>query len=287
MIGSVDEGRIDRVMSEAYEQCRRMQRRHDPTFYLATRRLPAAVRPAVHAVYGYVRGADEIVDGRHRDPDPARRRSQLDAWEGELLDGLRAGRSPHPVIGALVDAGQRHALPLDELGVYMDSMRVDCDAVVRIPDGPALDRYMNGSAASVGRVMAPLLGVPDADREQVAALGVAFQLTNFIRDVREDFEMDRVYLPGMAEDELAAAVAGDVVRARVAEEVLRARTLFADSMEVTAAVNPSVRPGMRFAAAVYTRVLDRVERVGFDVLGRRTTPRPWELAGAVTGAWRT
>lgn len=272
-------------MLDAYDRCRRMQRRHDPTFYLATLRLPAHVRPAIHAVYGYVRGADEIVDGRGRDSSPERRRAALDAWEDELLRGLAAGWSDHPVISALVDAGVRHDLPLDELRVYMDSMRVDCGARVRIGSQRELDEYMNGSAASVGRIMAPLLGVPDDDRERVAALGVAFQLTNFIRDVREDFAMDRVYLPGIDAEELAAVRAGDGVRARVAEEVGRARELFRESVGVTDTVAPSLRPGMRFAAAVYSRVLDRVERIGFDVLGGRTTPRPWELTRAV-GALR-
>ncbi len=230
-----------------------------------------------------MRGADEIVDGRGRDSSPEVRRAQLDAWEDELLGGLAAGHSAHPVIGALVDAGTRYDLPLAELEVYMGSMRVDCGEQVRIGTRRELDAYMNGSAASVGRIMAPLLGVPEEDTERVAALGVAFQLTNFIRDVREDFEMDRVYLPGIGADDLAAPRAGHEVRSRVAEEVGRARTLFADSIGVTDVVSPAIRPGMRLAAAVYTRVLDRVERVGFDVLGRRTEPRPWELAGAVGG----
>ena len=99
------------------------------------------------------------------------------------------------MIAALVDAGERHDLPLDELRVYMRSMRVDCGPV-RIATREELDRYMDGSAGAVGRVMAPLLGSPDP--QDVARLGVAFQLTNFIRDVREDWELDRVYLPGIA-----------------------------------------------------------------------------------------
>ena len=86
----------------------------------------------------------------------------------------------------------------------MDSMRVDCDGRVRLSSRAELDTYMNGSAAAVGRVMAPLIGVPAERREDVARLGVAFQLTNFLRDVREDYAMDRVYLPGLDEEALAA-----------------------------------------------------------------------------------
>src|SRR3954469_21504261 len=95
---------IDPALTRAYETCRRMHRRYDPTYYWATRRLPADVRPATHALYGYVRTADEIVDGPRRPPPPAARRAALDAWEAELVRGVRDGRSQQPVVGALVDA---------------------------------------------------------------------------------------------------------------------------------------------------------------------------------------
>jgi phytoene synthase len=266
----------DPTVRAAYGRCRRLQRRHDPTFSWATSRLPADVRPAVHALYGYVRGADEIVDSRRRHPDPERRRAALDAWQDELRRGLARGRSEHPVIAALVDAGARHDLPLGELDVYIASMRLDCGPV-RMSTRAQLDAYMDGSAAAVGRVLAPLLGAPRGQRETVAALGVAFQLTNFIRDVREDWRMDRVYLPGLEEAELGRQRASDEVRIRVAAEVARARALFADTRHVVEGVRPEMRTGMRLAVAVYARVLDRVERIGFDVLGRRAALGPLEV----------
>src|SRR5215218_10072551 len=102
----------------AYARCRRLLRRHDPTYYVAVLRLPAELRPSVHALYGFVRGADEIVDGRGRPRDPAARRAALAAWQLELERGLAAGRSDHPVIAALVDAGIRRGLPLGELRTY-------------------------------------------------------------------------------------------------------------------------------------------------------------------------
>jgi len=270
-------------VAAAYERCRRMQRRHDPTFYWATRRLPAEVRPSVHALYGFVRGADEIVDGPCRDGSPEARRAALDAWQAELEHGLHAGRSDHPIIGALIDAGQRRALPLHLLPTYMDSMRVDCGPV-RIATREELDRYMNGSAATVGRIMAPLLGAPPALAEKVANLGVAFQLTNFIRDAREDWELDRVYLPCLDEDELRAGQPSPTSRAALATEVERARALFRDGGAVAEQLSPAVRPGMRVARRVYERVLTRVERSGFDVLGRRACLAPWEAGMAAAGA---
>ena len=279
-------------LDRSYETCRRMHRRHDPTYYWATRRLPAEIRPATHALYGYVRTADEIVDGPRRPASAQARRAALDAWERELERGLADGRSTHPVVGALVDAGRRHRLPLGELRTYMRSMRIDC-APVRIETWPELDAYMDGSAGSVGRIMAPLLGVPERHQAGYGRLGRAFQLANFIRDVREDTRLDRVYLPaedrerfGVGEDDLRGDHATPELRALLAHEVRRARALFAESEPAIAAAPASVRGGVRFAVAVYLRVLDRVERIDFDVLGRRAGVRAWQLPGAALGALR-
>src|SRR3954447_10336822 len=167
---------MDHVLREGYETSRRMQRRHDPTYYFATRGLPAELRPATHALYGYVRTADQIVDGPRRPATPDGRRAALDAWEAELDAGET---SCQPIVRALADAAARHRLPLGELRTYMRSMRIDC-APVRIASWDDLVAYMDGSAGSVGRIMASLLGVPTRD---FGRLGHAFQLANFIRDV--------------------------------------------------------------------------------------------------------
>jgi phytoene synthase len=274
---------MDSALTSAYDTCRRMHRRHDPTYYWATRRLPAEVRPATHALYGYVRTADQLVDGPRRPPTPEARRAALDAWEEELRRGVREGGSPNPVVGALVDAAHRHGLKLDELGPYMRSMRVDC-APVRIASRDELDAYMDGSAGSVGRIMAPLLGVPERHHADYGRLGQAFQHANFIRDVREDWRLDRIYLPasererfGVAEEDFGRASASRELRALVANEVQRGRRMFAAAAPAVAAAPASVRPGVRLACAVYESVLDRVEAAGYDVLGRRTGVRFWRM----------
>jgi phytoene synthase len=273
------------AVAAAYDRCRRMQRRHDPTFFVATARLPRRNRPAVHALYGFLRGADEIVDGRGRASNPDTRRAALDAWQGALRDSVEGRRPDHPVLAALADAGRRHDLPLHLLDTYMRSMRVDCDDRVRIQDDAQLDRYMDGSAATVGRLMAPLLDARDDEAtEPLARLGVAFQLTNFVRDVREDWEMDRVYLPGLDEDELRRGVASPALKARIAFDVDRARRLFAETVEAEDHVPASMRRGMRVARAVYVRVLDRVERLGYDVLGRSTALGPQDLGPVIAAA---
>ena len=244
----------------------------------------------MHALYGFVRGADELVDGADRSPDPAARRRALDHWQAELERGMASGRSRHPVIAALVDAGRRHDLPLAELSVYMDSMRMDCGPV-RLASRAELDNYMRGSAGAVGLIMAPLLGAPPELHSTVAELGTAFQLTNFIRDVREDFELDRVYLPaeerarfGVTVDDIAHRRTTDGLRRLLAAEVTRARQMFATTAELHDVLHPAVLPGVHLARSVYERVLDRVEALDFDVLGDGVRVPLWQLGGAALAA---
>jgi len=262
---------VEPVLRACYEACRRMHRRHDPTYYWATRRLPADLRPATHALYGYVRMADELVDGPARPGAPEARRRALDAWEAQL-DAPR-----HPVAIALADAGERHGLPLGELHQYMGSMRLDCDRV-QIHSWEELDAYSDGSAGTVGRIMAVLLGVPEPRRADFGRLGQAFQLTNFLRDVREDRELGRMYLPAADPEDQAA------LRDAVADGVARARALFGATEPAVADAPASVRPGVRVACAVYRGVLDRIEASGFDVLERRTAAPPLAIAGAALRA---
>jgi len=273
-------------LQAAYATCRRAHRRHDPTYYYATRRLPAEVRPAVHALYAFVRSADELVDGPGRAAEPQQRRAQLDCLEQSLHDGLAGGASPNPTVAALTHAGLQHDLPLEELRPYMHSMRTDCGPV-RIETWEELVAYMDGSAAAVGRIMAPLLGAGGEAGHSFARLGQAFQLTNFIRDVREDFALDRIYLPGedrerfgVAEHEIAGGPPSEGFRSMLALQVDRARQLFNEGAPALGAVEPRVRPGMRMARGVYIRVLDRVERLDYDVITRSAGLRPWEAAGA-------
>jgi 15-cis-phytoene synthase len=283
----------DPIITKSYRHCRRIHRRHDPTYYWATRRLPAEVRPAVHAVYAFVRVVDEIVDGPNRPQDAAARRASLDRWELMLSDALQgASRPSNPVVAALADAGYRHRLPLGELTLYFESMRKDAEPV-RVQTWDELERYMQGSAGSVGRILAALLGTPVNRRSEFASLALAFQLTNFVRDVREDWAMDRVYLPaedlqhfGVSVDEIELRQPTPGFRRLVALEVERARSLFRASAPAAEVVPPKVRRGIRLARSVYLGVLDRTERLDFDVLSRRPSLPPWELAEAVAAGFR-
>ena len=253
---------IDPGLHDCYESCRRLHRRRDPTYYWATRRLAPDVRPAVHALYAFVREVDDVVDARGRAPAGARR-DAVGLWE-ERLRRARAGRpAGHPVVAALADAGRRHDLPLDELDLYFDSMRADCGPV-RVRTWAELERYMRGSAGSVGRILGSLLATPDSAREPFERLALAFQLTNFVRDVGEDWELDRVYVPAEELERFGASAAHIASREPtpgfrevLALQVERARQLFREGEAAAELVPPRVRRGMWMACSVYEAVLDR------------------------------
>ena len=154
--------------------------------------------------------------------------------------------------------------------------------------------YMDGSAGSVGRIMAALLGVPARHHADVGRLGIAFQLANFIRDVGEDTRLDRVYLPAEDRDALRRLRGGPAARRAPRPRCARcSRTRSSapaacspPARPAIAAAPASVRPGIRFATGLYGRMLDRVEATGFDVLGRRTGVRVWHIPGAALEALR-
>ena len=235
---------------------------------------PPAIRPATHALYGYVRTADEIVDGPRRAPSAAARRAALDDWERELERGLAADGSAQPVVRALVDAGRRHRLPLGELRTYMSSMRdrlrarADRDvAGARVLHGRLgrLRRPDHGAAARrPRRATTPATGGsarPSSSRTSSATCARTRASTGSTcpREDRARF--------GVGEDALARDHASPELRALLAFEVRRAHALFAEAEPAIAAA-PELRAqrralrGRRLPARARPRRADRVRRAG-------------------------
>ena len=192
----------DERLRESYRYCRRLNAQHGRTYFLATRLLAPSQRPAVHALYGFARYADDILDDLDSDGHRRRTGGPPGAAGGEVLQRHRRPAS-EPVLPAVLHTARTYRIPLNLFDDFLASMRMDL-TVTDYPDRPALNRYMRGSAEVIGLQMLPILGTvgPLADAEPGAeALGRAFQLTNFLRDIDEDLERNRVYLPA---DELAA-----------------------------------------------------------------------------------
>ncbi|WP_230686555.1 phytoene/squalene synthase family protein [Catellatospora vulcania] len=267
-------------LAQAYRRCRDLHRRHGRSYYLATRLLPAWKRPHVHALYGFARYADEIVD-RTDAGTPADRARRLRDWSDRFLAGLRGEPVDDPLLPALLHTVEVFDLDRDDFAAFLGSMAMDL-TVRRYADYPALLSYMEGSAAVIGTLMLPILGPADpaAAREPARQLGLAFQLTNFLRDVAEDLARDRVYLPqddlarfGVTTAELhAAAAAGRAtpqIKSLIAYETTRARAHYAAARPGLDLLPGASRTCVRTAYLVYGAILDEIERADHDVFARR------------------
>jgi 15-cis-phytoene synthase len=275
-------------LAAAYQHCRRIHAANGRTYYLATRLLPRDRRPDVWALYAFARVADELADApRTQPPDPA----ILLAWREQAMTAMRSASRPdpaeQPVLAATWHTMHAFGLEPDLLQEFLDSMVMDL-TVSRYATWEDLRGYTRGSASVIGELMAPLLGASGPDAlGHAAALGEAFQLTNFIRDVGEDHARGRTYLPqadlarfGVGEALLAQAVRTGVpspqVRSLVAFEVRRAINLYADARPGLRMVDARSQPCLEAAFTLYRRILHRVIANDFNVFQRRLTVPTWQ-----------
>jgi phytoene synthase len=187
------------TLGAAYERCRQLHARHGRTYYLATLLLPRWKRRHVHALYGFTRYADEIVDDLATTLDGAGQAAALRAWGRRLFAGLHGAPVQDPLLPAVLHTVRAFDLDPGDFQRFLDAMAADL-TVGGYRTYQELCGYMEGSAGVIGTMLAPILEScdPPAAREHARQLGLAFQLTNFIRDLGEDFQRGRVYLP--AED---------------------------------------------------------------------------------------
>ncbi|MFE0581968.1 phytoene/squalene synthase family protein [Streptomyces sp. NPDC058874] len=290
-------GITDPVLRAAYRRCRELNAAHGKTYFLATRLLPVERRPAVHALYGFARWADDIVDSTDRGADDGLRGARLAALQRCLDEGLRQGGGGEPVVAALADTARRYAIDHRLFQDFMTSMRSDL-VVTGYPTYADLYGYMHGSAAVIGLQMLPVLGTVVRREEAepyAAALGVAFQLTNFLRDVGEDLDRGRVYVPA----DLLAAHGVDRellhrcrdtggqdrrVLAALREFGALTRGVYREAQPGLALLDPVSRPCIRTAYVLYGSILDAVARDGYAVLHRRAVVPRRKRAAVAAGA---
>ena len=274
-----------RQLDAAYRHCAAIAARYGKSYHLATRLLTADRRPAVHALYAAARTADDLVD--LPGPDPA---AELGDWSRAVLADLDSGWSNDPVRLALVHTYRRYDIPVEHLIDFLAAMTSDLE-VTGYADLAALERYMWGSAAVIGLQVLPVLGtapgVARAEAEPHAvALGEAFQLTNFLRDVAEDADRGRVYLPadllaahGVSREQLVERRHDARFAGVMREMVAVTRRRYDDAARGTALLAPESRDCVRAATALYGGILTEIERADYRVLDRRVrVPRPRRLA---------
>jgi phytoene synthase len=285
-------GITDPALRASYARCRWLNARHGKTYYLATMLLPAAKRPYVHALYGFARYADEIVDVVDPMLDVHDRAEQLGAWGKSFLADLDRGASDDPVCRAVVHTVLRWQIPVDTFEDFLHAMAMDL-TVREYATYDDLLGYVHGSAAVIGRQMVPVLGARSPDAYPAAeALGIAFQLANFVRDVGEDLDRGRLYLPladldrfGLTRADLERRIVDDRVRALLAFEVARVHRLEEQARPGIALLDPQSQPCIEAARRLYCGIADEVAAQGYDVFTRRARV-PLRRRLAVAGpAW--
>ncbi|MFC5278253.1 phytoene/squalene synthase family protein [Halorubrum rubrum] len=256
---------------------KRIQRRTGKTFHVATRLLPEEIRHPTYVLYGFFRVADEIVDAEDTAP-PAEQRDEL-----ERLRRVALGEEPtdDPVLSAFSSVREERGIDDADVNAFIDAMESDIDTD-RYETYDELETYMDGSASAVGRMMTAIMDL-DPEAEETALphatrLGEAFQMTNFLRDVREDvLERDRIYLPletlrrhGVTEAQVLDLEFGDGVAAAIREELVRTERLYEEGVAGIKYLPEDCQLAVLLAAVLYADHHRLIRNLGYDTVS--TTP---------------
>ena len=280
---------MDAALQASYAECKRLNSLHGKTYYLATLLLPERKRPYVHALYGFARYADEIVDDLASTLSPQEKADALRTWSSGVLADLKSGRSSDHIGRALVDTVQTFNIPHQHFVDFLHSMEMDL-TITEYQTFNDLHEYVYGSAAVIGLEMVPILGYSDERAFDAAQkLGIAFQLANFIRDVAEDLDRGRVYLPlqeladyGVNREVLEKRELTPEIIAALKFQIARVRSLQAEANEGIKYLDKESRPCIRAASELYCGIVDEVEAIGYDIFNKRaktSTARRAKVAG--------
>ena len=259
-------------LDQAYALCEQITRAQAGNFYYAFRTLPARQRRAIYAAYAFCRRCDDIAD----DDLPIEAKQRLLAETRDLLADGHHGAQVDPVFRALGDAARAFDIPARYFRDVVDGVETDL-AQSRYEDFEQLRTYCYKVASAVGLISIEVFGYVDpAAREYAIDLGLAMQLTNIIRDLKEDARRGRIYIPleelasfGYSETELTAGVVNDQFRALMRFQVARARKYFDSGRRLTALLPRRSRACPAVLLGLYSAILDRVEVSDYDVFQRR------------------
>jgi phytoene synthase len=259
---------------ESYELCRQVQKAYSRTYYFSTRLFPAEVQPRVHALDAQL--------------------SALESFEAETMAAVAGEWVPNPVLRAYADTVRSCGITPGTIVAFMESMKMDT-RIFRYPTYEDLEVYTYGSAAVVGLMMCQVVGAVGGEADPHAeALGVAMQLSNFLRDIGEDWRRGRVYLPledlkrfGYAEEDLALGVVDERFVALMRFEIERARRLYEISDEGMRFIPRGRRFPVLVARELYAAILARIEAQNYDVFSHRAeVSRPAKVVVAARCAAR-
>jgi phytoene synthase len=279
-------GITDPALRNSYLECKRLNSLHGKTYFLATRLLPPAKRPFVHALYGFARYADEIVDDLASTLSEEEKAKSLKNWGDEVLANIKSGKSHDHIGAALVDTVNRFSIPISYFEAFLHSMTMDL-TVTEYHTYEDLYEYVYGSAAVIGLQMVPILGTVSKQamaEANIAAekLGTAFQLANFIRDIGEDLTRGRVYLPvtelqshGVTREMLEERIVTPEIVNALKEQIKRVRTLQAEATPGINLLHAESRACIEAASELYCGIVDEVEKIDYQIFDNRAKTSNW------------
>ena len=275
-------GIVDPQLRKSYAECKKLNAQHGKTYYLATLLLPPEKRPFVHALYGFARYADEIVDDLASTLTEDEKSLALHNWGQGVLSDIKEGKSHDHIGAALVDTVNRFAIPINYFEAFLKSMTMDL-TVTEYHAYEDLMEYVYGSAAVIGLQMVPILGSLSPDAYIAAEkLGIAFQLANFIRDVGEDLDRGRVYLPitelqahGVTREMLEERVLTPQIKSALKFQIARVRDLQEQATPGIKLLSPESRACIEAASELYCGIVDEVEKIDYQIFRKRAKTSTW------------
>ncbi len=270
------------TLDQSYEKCRELNKRYGTTYYWSTYLLPKIKRHHVHALYAFCRYADDIVDDMGPVSTEAREQALTDFGDRFFVD-LRAGRSDDPVLKAVVHTVRAFEIDPECFRRFLRSMAMDL-TIGEYETYDDLLVYMDGSAAVIGEMMLPILEPFDlaVALPHARDLGNAFQLTNFLRDINEDLDRGRVYLPQEdvrkfgAESALRDRRVTPELKELLQFEIARTRELYASADMGVSMLPPASARCIAGARGLYSRILERIEAADYDVFSARASVPTWQ-----------
>jgi phytoene synthase len=287
---------FNELLAAGYLECKAITRHYGTSYYFATQFFPRELRDAIYAVYSFARIPDEIVDDPNKG-DKEETLAKLSEWRESWLAAMAAGGSDDLVMNAIVDTFRKHNITVEDGEAFLGSMFMD-EEVFEYDSYEHIEKYMFGSAGVIGIMVTKIVGYSsDAAFPYAIKLGYAFQLTNFLRDIKEDYdELGRIYMPrdemrrfGLSERDIATQNFDERFVEFMNFQIDRNRRIYKEALPGIPMLHWRGRLAVRIAYVLYKAILNEIERVNYNIYrGRvRTNFRRklWLSAKALVGVY--
>jgi phytoene synthase len=266
----------EKLLAEGFQKCQEITRKFGTSYYFATQFFPHQVRLAIYAIYAFARIPDEFVDNPDQlDLDKARR--QIEEFRANWRVAMSGNSSDDAVLLAIAETFHKYKIPIEEGEAFFDSMLQDTEKMT-YADYPELEKYMYGSAGVIGLMVTRIVGYNSEDAfKHALELGYAFQLTNFLRDIREDWDLrQRIYLPqnelakfGLSNEDIANHRYDEKFIALMKFQIERNRQIYRESLKGIPMLKFRGRTAVKIAYILYSAILTEIEKLNYNVYQQR------------------